>query len=302
MKTLLLTSALGLVLASPAFAQNTAPYPSPVSVVSGFQGMGDKAASGVVAHWGVIAFSSRNPTAQLAQICQDDGATGCTNISAVNGVLSSTQTGPYGGTACDTSTHKCLGKTAYDDSGANNCSGPCNVTTSVAVLMPLFVPNANGTVPAFQCNGSSVLDSPTFTAVGPTMTVAFSISVPSDPVSNARMVGTAGTALYGMGGGVVTFAYQGSIVDSAAQSTNTFYAVIGDSDGSGNGRNVTNGTVVTGAIGTNTSGTGVSLCGDNPTTPSILGSFMEVGIYGIQFTPTQETNVTSVMRANGGGF
>jgi hypothetical protein len=271
-----------------------------------FTGMGD-AKSGAKGHWGVIAYSAATRGSNMLELC-NVGDAACANVAsdATTGLVSSTQV--IGGTTCGTTggVDVCTIKTLYDDSGASNCSGACNLVNATIGTRPVFLPNFSGSVPAIKCNaaaGAFAEKASGFTSLSQPVAWATSFSIDDDPGANQRIWSAGATGVVtGASSGRLPFFYSGSLLNEAAIATATLFAIIGTQEASGtNGTIVTNDTSpATGAVGNAASGTSITVCADVGGGNAIDGKTLEGAIYNASLSSGDITALTNAMRANGG--
>ena len=118
-------------------------YTGPANVVSG------------ASYWyGLFAYNSADRGNALVNVCNSTGGIdiGCADLfsDATTGALVSAT---VSGITCPGI--NCTVKTAYDRSGANNCSGPCNLTQATVGARPSLLASQIGSLPALVCNGSA---------------------------------------------------------------------------------------------------------------------------------------------------
>jgi hypothetical protein len=271
-----------------------------------FTGMGD-AKSGAKGHWGVIAYSAATRGSNMLELC-NVGDAACANVAtdATTGLVSSTQV--IGGTTCGTTggVDVCTIKTLYDDSGANNCTGACDLVNATIGTRPVFVPNFVGSVPAIRCNaaaGSFAEKSSGFTSLSQPVAWATAFSIDDDPGANQRTWSAGATGVVtGSSSGRLPFFYSGSLLNESAITVNTMYAIIGTQEASGsNGTIVVNDTTpATGAVGNAASGTSITVCADFGGGNAIDAKTLEGAIYNAALSSGDITALTNAMRANGG--
>ncbi len=269
-----------------------------------FTGIGD-VKSGAKLHYGTVAYSAATRGANMLNLCNvADVACADVASNATTGLVSSTQV--IGGVTCGTTVgvNVCTVKTAYDDSGGSNCGGVCNVTQATILNRPTFIPSASGSVPAIKCvsgNAQRLVGSG-FTTIAEPHSMVGSFSEPGAQATNSRVLATTSSIL-GASAASKAFYFHGTILSIAGTLTNNiFYAIVGTTDGSGNGTIAINGTTTTGAVGTGSTGTGFAFCSDAAGGNVFNGQVIELGLYPSTISAGEITSLTSTMRANGGGF
>lgn len=311
MRDLLFIAALLVGLISPAWAQNTITTTGAGGKhgAAAFTGVGDTVAS-AKGYWGVFAYNSAARGTKALNLCNAaDVACVDVNTDATTGIVSSTQV--VGLITCDNGggANKCTVKTVYDQSGASNCSGVCDMAQATITNRPVFVVNCSGTVPCLGVTAGAnqfVAKASGFTAIGASaaFTIVSGFNSHNDTGGNARtFAGVGGLLLGNSDSSSKQYVYNGSALlnQSSTDTTDTFYSTIGLADASGNGTIGINGTTTTGtAIGTSGSGAAVSIGCDTAGSNCLHGQIMDVGIWATNFSGGQITSMSATMRALGG--
>src|SRR5216683_1726730 len=129
----------------------------PLAVPSGvqpFTGAGD-VVGGAAAWWGLQSYNATTRGTKAVNACNSTGGVdvGCADL------LTNSSTGllvaaTVSGITCPGA--NCTVKIAYDQSGANNCSGsPCDASQATVANRPTLAASCIGSLPCMQCNGTS---------------------------------------------------------------------------------------------------------------------------------------------------
>lgn len=261
----------------------------------GYQGPGDIVSPSVL--WvGLRAISAAGTGNPVANIC-NSGDANCVDIKSLSNGSFDTLTARAAPLNCGGSGGTCTVKILYDQSGANNCSGPCNFTNATAAARPTLAFNCvDWTQPCMQFNGTSQV----LASVSASASIAqpFTVSTVAITTGNFASQGDisidqSGARLqvvHGSANSMSLFQGGGNAVFTAADNHGHAIQAIFDN---ANGSSVfVDGASASVNIGVNdaTSGTIINLGG----APTFGGEFwtgqiMEFGVFSVHATAGQQT-------------
>jgi hypothetical protein len=181
----------------------------------GFTGPGDTV-SGALAWWGLRAYSSATAGTKAANICNASSVCADVNTLAANGNfdVATAQGAPLN---CGGTGGTCTVNKLYDQSGASNCTGPCDEIGSTP--FPTLVFNCLGTKPC-AAFAASPMQSPAYV---PTTNQPFTGSAVATRTGNLTAYGdiiaNAGGGIqlmFGQGNNLVSQYASGSIPSASA--------------------------------------------------------------------------------------
>lgn len=282
-----------LILLIPAFVQ-VGQVPAGIfghSTAASYTGPGDVRTS-AMAFWAFRAYSAAQAAALVksVQLCTASDAL-CTDIRVTSaGGLNASDITASGCGSINTCTIKIL----YDQSGANNCAGPCDLSQTIIASRLTFTNNAIGSLPCMADAGAGSLVNTTNFAG--TLTQPFTVSM----VAERTAAFTSFNAAFGSGTGArhgfsnsanTILNFEGSIATASA-SDSVFHAVQNTANGASSVIYV-DGSSSTVSSGSNTLTTSLGV-GIAPGTSNVLnGNVCEVGLWTGAFSGGDNASMNS---------
>lgn len=267
-------------------------------IAAAYTGPGDQV-SGASFWFGLRGYNAAFSGA-VANICDSTTGLVCADATWSAGVLT-IPTAPFVGTPCDNTTHKCVVKTLYDQSGVLSCNGlasNCTVTQATLANMPVLVmPGASNGCPT---TSKPCIDFSAIATAGLQSATQYNIGGLPQPNSFSAVFVQATTAngdIMNVGGNINTFfTVTNTPATAIFASTNltistvvgTWYGVQTYTNGGSSLINANNGALSnTGNAGSATA-EGIVQVGWDTFNGPLPGKLVEIGTWqGITFTAPQ---------------
>lgn len=252
-----------------------------------FTGMADIVPS-PFACWSLRACSAATRGTKALNVC-NVADVACADL-LTDGTTGSLVIPTIGGSSC--SIVSCTIKTAYDQSGAANCTPACDVTQATIASRPTLVVSCVGGLPCMACSGTQFLVSPASAGIVQTFsasavakrtgnTSAFSDIIGIDNGGNAQF-------LFNNSANQVIL-YAGTLTAGVTAADNAFHAFQGIYAGAASAIYL-DGSSTTGLNAGTANGSAMSLCTG---TNSLTGNIAEAGLWPVGFNGTQQANMNT---------
>jgi hypothetical protein len=259
---------------------------------------------GATAWWGLRAYNAAYAASlgKIVNVCTPADAT-CADVksdAAGNFNIAGTPS-----LTCNNSTSICTIKTLYDQTGALNCDNgspnfPCDVTNATIANRPILVLNCLGTLPCMGLNGFQSLRAQDITYPSQPFTISATAESTGSPPSGIRGV------IYGDSGNAILLAFDRSAANNAELNCGTQFVVNSIADNSFHAlQGICNaassilyidGTSYSGNAGTQFV-MSMPIVGAIAAGQNILGRIVEVGLWPVGLSPSQQSSMNTNQHA-----